>query len=129
MVVGHPALLFRSTEAHPENIGSRGLNLGCEICFFGLRERTKRRRVGACHGNVELFVKLARQVLRDTGSAAVEEMTRPRTCLTAKCQHQLRSGYAPAQRMSVPPSQPNERHAVWNHQCSLIQDFAKARIL
>src|ERR1700691_508571 len=74
MVVGHPALLFRRTEAHPENIGSRGLYLGSEICFFGLRERAKGRRVGAGHGNVELFVKLARQVLRDTGSAAAENV-------------------------------------------------------
>src|ERR1700733_7943852 len=129
MVVGHPALLFRSTEAHPENIGSGGMYLSCEICFFGLCERAKGRRVGAGHGNVELFVKLARQVLRDTGSAAVEEMTRLRTCLTTKCEHQLRSRNATAQRMSMPPAQPNERHAVWNHQRSLIQDFAKARIL
>jgi hypothetical protein len=31
--------------------------------------------------------------------------------------------------MSVPPPEPNERHAVWNHQRSLIEDFAKMRIL
>src|SRR5271154_4580348 len=31
--------------------------------------------------------------------------------------------------MSVPPAQPDERHAVGNHQRSLIEDFAKAWIL
>src|ERR1700730_1223757 len=113
----HPAFLLGRAQTDPQNVRTSLFDEMPHFLLLRFRQRTERRTVGSSDLDAMPLALGLGKSIGISGRAAVKEMAVLRASLFAKGFHQFRAVDAPLHMLeTLPASQPNQRHAVRDHQ-------------
>jgi hypothetical protein len=124
----HPILLLGRAQPYPEHVRSGSLYQSHRFSVLSWGQLPERRRVSPRYSDAMLAVKHFGKVFGNTWCAAVEEVFELGPRIAAKRLHQLRSVDPTRQCMSVPATEPYQRHAVRHDKICSIKDAAEIGI-